>query len=113
MKYIVLTKSTMAWELSDEGLGENQHQKNLDEYIDVQKEIASMYDMSHIWSESVFIDKSKHSVSPCSSCGEWSMDRESNPIKEKHHKPIKDGYSIDGKLLCYSCLPAGHRWSWS
>ena len=113
MKYIVLTKSTFTWEVSDDDFESDEYRDKLDEYIEAQKELAQKYGMSHLWSESHFIQKAKHSIERCASCNEWAMDRVANPVKESDYEPIRDGASVGGKVLCYECLPEGHRWSWS
>lgn len=113
MKYIVLTKSTFTWEVSGDDYQSDEYQDRLDEFIEAQKDLANKYGMSHLWSESNFVQKSKHSIERCTSCNEWTMDRVANPVKGSDHEAIRDGASFGGKVLCYECLPEGHRWSWS
>jgi len=111
MKYLVLSKSVTAWELSKENLESNNHK--LDDYINAQRELASKFGMEHLYTESTFTEQVKHSIGRCSSCSDWTMDRNTNPIKDDDLESIKDGATIEGNLLCYECLPSGHRWSWS
>ncbi len=80
MKYIVLTKSTFAWEVSDDDFESERYQDKLDAFIEAQKQLAEKHGITHLCSESHFIQKAKHSITRCVSCNEWTMDRIANPV---------------------------------
>ena len=53
------------------------------------------------------LDPNNMNCGKCSNCGGWTTDMEKeDPIAE-----LTNGATVDGLLLCDSCLPENHRWA--
>ena len=79
------------------------------------KTLFKKYNITFNHYEFISINKKKYSIDKCEKCGNYTCDRDKNPLGlgadlECFFTYIYDGGIFDTQLLCEMCLPSEHRW---